>query len=79
MFPITTHYQIKKLPGESPHRYSHRQWFVSKQNPKTHTEFVQAIKWSIIDTSITYDKVSYNDEINDIIDRIKVSKFKPII
>ena len=49
MYPITTYYNFERLPGETTKQYSHRCWFINKQKPTTETEFIQAVKWSIID------------------------------
>lgn len=76
MYPVSVAYHIDRLPGESAQRYSHRHWFVAKQNPRTRTEFRQAIKWSIIDTSITYDKCKYNSEVTDLVERMKVGRYR---
>lgn len=73
MWPITKIYQVPRLNHETDQRYAHRCWFVSKQNPKTHTEFTQAVKWSLIDASMTYDKCEFSDEVSDIVGRLKVN------
>lgn len=72
MYPVTTAYQIKQFPEESYQRYSRRHWFVAKQNPKTRTEFLQAVKWSIIDASIAYDHTKYSQEVMDLVTRMRI-------
>jgi hypothetical protein len=72
MYPITTVYHIKKFPEESPQRFSRRNWFIAKQRPKNASDLKQAIKWSIIDASISYDGVTYSDEISDLVTRMKI-------
>lgn len=71
MYPITKAYVIPRLDMETTERWSYRKWFVVKQNPKTQTEFEQALKWSIIDANIQYDKVVYSDDINDLVKRMR--------
>ena len=73
MWPITTAYQVPRLSSETEQRWTHRCWFINKQNPKTHTEFLQAVKWSLIDASITYDQCEYSNEVTDFIQRMKVN------
>ena len=72
MYPITTSYIVKRFPQESTQRYSRRKWFIAKQNPQTITQFNQAVKWSIIDSAITYDGVQYSEGITDIITRMQI-------
>tara|TARA_R100001163_G_scaffold65718_1_gene64242 strand:- start:4352 stop:4570 length:219 start_codon:yes stop_codon:yes gene_type:complete len=72
MYPITKSYIVKRFPQESLQRYSRRKWFIAKQNPKTITQFNQAVKWSIIDTAITYDGVQYSEAVTDIITRMQI-------
>jgi len=71
MFPLTTIYQVNQVEGESPQRYAHRRWFISKQIPKTHTELLQAIKWSLVDASMIFDKCRYSTETEDLVKRMK--------
>lgn len=74
MYPITTYYNIPQLDYETNERYAHRCWFVNKQNPKTLTELRQAIKWSLVESYMTYDKCIYPDEVTDLIERMKLNK-----
>ena len=73
MWPVATIYQVQKLNCETDQRWHHRCWFVAKQNPKTPTEFLQAIKWSLIDANMTFDNCEYSDEVTDFIQRLKIN------
>jgi hypothetical protein len=71
MYPITRVYHVKKFSEESPQRFSKRNWFIAKQQPKNISDLKQAVKWSIIDASISYDGVTYSEEITDLVTRMK--------
>ena len=72
MYPITTVYHVKQFSEESPQRFSRRKWFIAKQRPQNASDLKQAIKWSIIDASISYDGVTYSDDITDLVTRMKI-------
>ena len=72
MYSLSTTYHFKRFPEESPQRYSRRAWFIAKQQPKTPSQFRQAVKWSIIDAAMTYDGVVYSEEITDLVTRMRV-------
>lgn len=73
MWPLTKAYHIQPLNHENSSRLAHRHWFVAKQNPQTQTEFLQAVKWSHIDASMTFDHCKYSDEATDLVKRMKVN------
>lgn len=72
MYPITTVYHVKQFSEESPQRFSRRKWFIAKQRPQNASDLKQAVKWSIIDASISYDGVTYSDDITDLVTRMKI-------
>jgi hypothetical protein len=72
MFPLSITYQILRQDNEPFQRYIYRNWFVAKQNPKTETELAEAIKWSLIDTSVLYDQCTFPDDMMDLLKRMRL-------
>jgi len=78
MFPLSLAIIVDRLENETDFQYSHRCWFIALQNPLTITQYIQAVKWSIIDANIQFLKCKYVDDVHDKVNRMRVGVLRTI-
>lgn len=71
MYPHSKDFIIKRNPTETDQNYAYRCWFINKINPVTFTDYLEAVKWSIIAVNIEFHKCIYNEHVMNMHDRIK--------
>ena len=64
-------YNIIANDGETPEKTSERGWFICKIQPKTHAEYMEAVKLSNIYSNIKYFKCKYSKKIMEHIREIE--------